>query len=79
MTVASATAPLVMVYDLSAPGAWDMACQHARWWGRLYTTVDHLFADRVALTFHPASDERWRGWERVRAAWILEDLEKKAA
>ena len=75
MTVATsgATAVLTVVYDLTA-GGWDVACQHARLWGRLYCQIEHLDADHIAVLFNPADDERWREWEAVRAGWIREEL-----
>ncbi len=65
---------MIGVYDLSVPGAWEAACQHAMWWGRLYANLACLGADRITVTFRPAPDERWREWERCRAGWIMRDL-----
>jgi hypothetical protein len=70
----SADTELVVVYDLSVTGAWDMACRHARWWGRHYVELSVLDDNHIALVCRPAGDERWRAWERVRAEWIREEL-----
>ena len=74
MTVATAPTVLTIVYDLAVPGAWDVACQHAELWGRLYCQIEHLDADHIAVLFNPAPDERWREFERVRLEWICEEL-----
>ncbi len=75
---ATETLPLVRVYDLSDPDAWEAAHRHRGHWGKLYTDIHTLDADHGALVFRPASDERWRAWERVRLEWILEDRERAA-
>lgn len=65
--------PLVRVYDLRDPDAWQAARRHRAFWGVLYTDIDALDADHVALVFRPAPDERWRKREKVRLGWILKD------
>ena len=65
--------PLLQVYDLRAPGAWEAAHRHRGNWGKLYTDIHYLDTDHVVLVFRPAPDERWRAWERVRLGWILEE------
>jgi len=71
---------VIVVYDLTDPGAWQAAHRHRAAWGRLYTGIHDLGSDCVALVFRPAPDEGWRSWERVRLSWILgEDLEDRAA
>ena len=62
--------PLLRVYDLQPPGARQQAHRHLRLWGRPYTDVHALGADRVALVFRPGG-ERWHPWEGVRLRWIL--------
>jgi hypothetical protein len=70
---------LLMVYDLSAPDAWEVAHRHRGFWGKLYVDVYSLDCDHIALVFRSAG-ERWRPWELVRLSWILgEDLEERAA
>ena len=75
MTVATLAPVLTIAYDLSVPGSWDMACRHARWWGRLYVELFALDNNHIIVTFTPAPDPRWREWEAVRLGWILEDLQ----
>jgi hypothetical protein len=70
---------LVVIYDLSVPGAWERACLHGRWWGRLYCDLDDVGEDLIALTFRPAPDPRWREWEAVRMSWLLADLQGSGA
>ena len=70
--------PLLRVYDLSDPVAWEAAHRHRGNWGKLYTDIHYLDTDHVVLVFRPAPDERWRAWESVRLEWILEDQERAA-
>ncbi len=63
--------PLVRVYDLRDPAAWQSAHRHRGFWGKLYTDVHALDNDHVVLIFRPAPDERWRPWESARLRWIL--------
>jgi hypothetical protein len=72
------TLPLLRVYDLRDPGAWQQAHRHRRLWGRLYTDVYALDTDHIALVFRTGG-ERWRTWERVRLEWILSSDEEQAA
>ena len=65
---------MVIIYDLSDPGAWEAARRHRNLWGKLYTRVYYLEEDVVVLAFHPSPDARWRPWEDVRMGWILDDL-----
>ena len=71
---AAAPPALTVVYDLTDPGAWDAACDHAMIWGRLYCQIEHLDNDHIAVLFNPAPDERWRGFERVRLEWLLQEM-----
>ena len=67
------TPQLVILYDLSDPGAWEAARRHRALWGRLYVDVHSLGCDHIALVFRPAPDERWRPWERARLEWLFAD------
>jgi hypothetical protein len=78
MTVASFSPVLCVVYDLADPDGLARARYHRSCWGILFTDVDLLFGDRVALTFRPSlrPGGAWREWERTRLAWILADLDQ---
>jgi hypothetical protein len=77
MTPATKLSPaLLAIYDLREDG-WEMACRHARLWGPLYIKSEYVFADRIAVSFHPAPDESWRVWEAERLMWIFADLHKE--
>jgi hypothetical protein len=72
-----APAVLTVAYDIGEPGGagWDAAVRHRNMWGKLYTGIHFLDDDTVVLSFRPADNrQRWAEWERVRAAWIMEDL-----
>jgi hypothetical protein len=69
----------LVVYDLRDPLAWRAAHHHRATWGRLYTDIVALDYDHVLLVFRPTPDQRWRPWERVRAGWILEQLQGSEA
>jgi hypothetical protein len=73
------TTALLVVYDLRDPLAWQAAHRHRGTWGRLYTDIVALDYDHVLLVFRPAPGQRWRSWERVRAGWILEQLQGSEA
>ncbi len=49
---------IAIVYDLRDPAAWHQAHVHHNLWGKLYTDVHALDADRIALVFRTAG-ERW--------------------
>ncbi len=69
-----ATAVLTVVYDLRDPDSWDVACRHARMWGRLYCQIEPLDPDHIAALFNPAPDPRWQAWEAERLRWLREEL-----
>jgi hypothetical protein len=69
---------LVVAYDLRDDG-WRTANRHRNYWGKTHTRVYYLEENVVVLAFRPAPDERWRPWERVRAGWILEQLQESEA
>jgi hypothetical protein len=73
------SAELLVVYDLRDPLAWRAAHHHRATWGRLYTDIVALDYDHVLLVFRPVPEHRWRPWERVRAGWILEQLQESEA
>jgi hypothetical protein len=75
--VSEASVGMAVVYDLSVPGTWERACFHARQWGRLYSHLADIGANRIVFIFHPAPDPRWREWERVRERMILSDLQEE--
>ena len=76
----SETHTLLVVYDIRDAAGWETANRHRNYWGKTHTRVHYLEENVVVLAFHPAPDERWRGWELVRLSWILgEDLEERAA
>jgi hypothetical protein len=62
--------PLVRVYDLRDPDAWQAAHRHRHYWGKLYTDIHALGTAHVAPVFRSAGP-RWLAWEEVRRAWII--------
>jgi hypothetical protein len=66
------TEPFAIVYDLRDPDATALAHRHRSYWGKLDTEIHPLDNDHVVLVFRPSPDPRWRPWEKVRRAWILE-------
>ena len=62
--------PLIRVYDLHHPDAWQHAQLHRRMWGRLHTDAFPLDEAHVVLVFS-SKGPRWERWERLRLGWIL--------
>ncbi len=62
-----------ILYDLRDPAAWNLAHRHRYFWGKLYTDIYVLDNDHILLVFRSAGNSRWREWEKVRKAWILEE------
>jgi hypothetical protein len=77
-TTCTAELPLLRVYDLRDPGAWQQAHHHRHLWGRRYTDVMVLDLDHIALVFRTGG-ERWRAWERVRLARILNQEQEQTS